>query len=367
MTALLPENLQFGTDRFSIHSFYFIGADSTQVFFTAHNARKVFQAYVVPITGGEAKQINSKLASGGNVVDLWEEPTSKQLVYLADQSKDEVFGLYSVPPQGGDPVTLTEGQDNLRVIDRNQQLAITPDGKMVVFMLYGSSRARIYSVASTGGTPTPISELAQNLRGFRLSPDGTWVVYSWGGLFQIEPNGSEKPYKINDGVTNFAFSPDGKWVYSMIISKGNTMSSLPFPAKPGDKPISLAPEELNIRTSAAGGFAYLASLDSQYVVTLVTDKDRIPALYSAAVDGKTPPVQLNAAPGSTGFAPKASITADSSTVVYINDEEAAKTGDLYAVPIAGGKATRLTTDDSKGVVSLQVFPPGANWTFNAGQ
>jgi hypothetical protein len=37
---------------------------------------------------------------------------------------------------------------------------------------------------------------------------------------------------------------------------------------------------------------------------------------------------------------------------------------LYSIPVAGGEAVRLTSDDSKGLVSIKVFPLGKDWQFN---
>ncbi|MFN8418848.1 MAG: hypothetical protein U0528_06355 [Anaerolineae bacterium] len=67
---LVPENQTIVLNPYEVHSLYTISPDNKYVLFTAKSGRGVFNLFAVPIAGGDAVQINDRLASGGNVVNV---------------------------------------------------------------------------------------------------------------------------------------------------------------------------------------------------------------------------------------------------------------------------------------------------------
>jgi hypothetical protein len=139
-------------------------------------------------------------------------------------------------------------------------------------------------------------------------------------------------------------SGSGDSLYSYSIDSGEAV-----PLTIGNLPLGRA-------------WAALFSPNNAHVVFLQTDENGINQFYTAPADGSSPAIQLNAYPGTVYFGNyQMGVTADSSTVIYINDEEAEDFSDIYSVPITGGEAIRLTPDDSPGVQLFRLYPRASVW------
>lgn len=81
---------------------------------------------------------------------------------------------------------------------------------------------------------------------------------------------------------------------------------------------------------------YQISADSSYVVYLADqDTDEVIELYSVPTDGSTPPIKLNSALTTGGWVGSYKISADSNQVVYRANQDLAYQWELYSVPIDG--------------------------------
>jgi Tol biopolymer transport system component/DNA-binding winged helix-turn-helix (wHTH) protein len=142
-----------------------------------------------------------------------------RIVFSAKE--DDVTDLYSMNPDGSNRVQLTanDGPDNAypsvssdgrhivftsnrtgssqiwrmdsdgrnqkqltfgaKQEDIAQYAALSPDGREVFFIRHGSGPAAIWKVSIEGGTPVPVSRLADaTTEGFlSISPDGKWLAY----------------------------------------------------------------------------------------------------------------------------------------------------------------------------------------------
>jgi len=357
-TALIPDDQSLYFNPYEIQSFYFITADSSSVVFTAQSARGVFNLFAVPIQGGEAVQINERLASGGHVLGV--QVHENRVVYLADQVADGVYGLFATSLAGGTPIQLNAPDSSL--LD-NSRFDISADGSYLIYQSYGTSRSQLFSVPIGGGASTALTDPIDNLGWYMAPETGTIAAAGYGILKAIvTPDGQRLP------VDEFSyacciFSPDGQRMLVMSWAPGDTGNSgslsslysypidsgLAVPMTLGDLPLSR-------------DWGALFSPDGQYVAFIQADPNGINQFYAAPADGSSQAIKLNGYPGSTSFgAYEMGITADSSTFVYINDEEAADFIDLYSVPITGGTAVRLTPDDSIGVQEIQLYPRASVW------
>ncbi len=101
------------------------------VFVADRDTDEMFELYSVRREGGEPVKLNPPLVNGGNVTLFQISPDSQYVVYSADQEKDNVVELFSVPIGGGEslrlnnPLTLGSNVDDY--------FKITPNSLGVVY------------------------------------------------------------------------------------------------------------------------------------------------------------------------------------------------------------------------------------------
>ncbi len=117
-----------------------------------------YELFSVSSAGGESIRLNGPLVNGGDVRRVWVRPDGARVLYLADQDVDEREELFSVAPGAGSPVKL-----NAQLVDGGDVLAdglqFSPDGNSV---LYAADQERdsvfeLFSVPSLGGTPQKLN------------------------------------------------------------------------------------------------------------------------------------------------------------------------------------------------------------------
>ena len=82
---------------------------SRVIYMADQDTNNVFELFSVPIEGGQPIKLNPPLAPDGDVSSLpyiGISPDNSLAIYTADQESDEVFELYSVPIEGGPVVKL---------------------------------------------------------------------------------------------------------------------------------------------------------------------------------------------------------------------------------------------------------------------
>jgi len=373
LVQLNPDELTLKFDRFNLSTYFQITPDSSTVVFTAQNAREVFHLYAVPITGGAAIQLSPRLASGGNVTWFEITPNSGQVVYIADQNIDEQYGLFNVPLGGGDVIELTDK------VHPSLSFYFSPDGNWVIYMVGdGSGRGvSVFSVPINGGSSAMLSRYIQiRDSNVAITPDSSSVLFLGTdptpfGIKVAPIDGS--PPQLRLAVRRnerFVVSPYGVWLAAADNADDGTRTIFVVPVAGGEprivtiNPVTFT-SSLDLNYSSWIQKAVF-SPNSQYLVYFAVNSTGIPHLYSTSLYAETialsSQTQLNAYPGSQRYNDHMlRITADSSLVIYTNDEEAENFVDIYAVPITGGEARRLTPDDSEGVVSFILYPPGTSW------
>lgn len=351
-----------------------VSPDGNFVIYTAANQRRVLNLYSVPISGGNPVQLNARLTSGGEVVGILINPTSTHVVYHADQDVDGVWETFSVPITGGDVVKLFPGSKFSRDF---YQTAFSPDGNGIALLghLPGEGQTNgtpIHYVPITGGGITTLGEGNE----LTFSPDGEYLFYNlrYHGFHQVSIDGQSDLIiaTANVFVSFYLLSPDYQW---LVYTGGEEIFRVRTSAF---SEVGLIGTDIECGSQGVGGgrdfsvtwiCSAAISPDSQYFVYVGNDESGVTQIYSVALDAdiQTMPEaqhKLNKFSGSKRFSGEQMlrITADSSTVIYTNDEEAEGFMDIYSVPIDGSaNSTRITPDDSIGVQDFKLHPHGTDW------
>ena len=160
--------------------------DSSRIIYRGdQQTDQVFELYGVPAAGGAITKLNGTLANGGDVDGggLQFSPDSSRVLYVADQDTDEVLELYSVPAAGGSPLKLN-GSLVLggNVVSGSAKFNVAGNRVLYVADQNLNEVFELFSVASSGGTPTKLSGTLVSggdvsPASSRFSPDGTRAVY----------------------------------------------------------------------------------------------------------------------------------------------------------------------------------------------
>lgn len=320
-------------------------SDSSAVVYIGANARQILQLYAAPVTGATPIVLNGRMVSGGGVKGFLVAPDGKTVVYWADQDVQGAIQLFAVSVTGGKPTQLTSG-----VQCNSQTLLFSPDSTHVLCIL-GPGIGPLTSIPVTGGAATVFAE--PNVAAFQITHNGKTVI-----IDNVDTGGQTIVYSIPIGGGNStklagagAITPDDNYV---VYSPGINAFSLPIT---GGTSVPLMPG-LPERYYIPG---FLISPDSKHVIMLTSSPSRVHDIYSQSVAGGAAPIKLNTAPSSPYFKDfQIQITADSKFVLYTSDQDAAGYSDLFVVPITGGDAIRLDSDESSGVVKYRLFPAGTN-------
>ena len=209
------------------------GPDSSRVLYGAdQNTDEVFEVFSVPPTGGAAVKLNGALVAGGDVSvgSLQFSPSSNRVLYLADQTTDEVTEVFSVPAAGGTAVKLNgpmvAGGDVSSI-----GLQFTPNGSRVIYMADQTVDEvdEVFSVPAAGGAAVKLNgalAAGGDVHFHLVSPDGSRVVYhadqtadDVNEIFSV-PVAGGTPVKLNGPLiiggdvlsTPLQFSPDSSRV-----------------------------------------------------------------------------------------------------------------------------------------------------------
>ncbi|MBS1789286.1 MAG: protein kinase [Acidobacteria bacterium] len=114
-------------------------------------------------------------------------------------------------------------------------LAVSPNGKFVVFSLFSSARVNLWRIDLDGINLKQITT-GETDNWFDLTPDGRWVVFLDRGpgirkLYKVSIDGGS-PVQLNEGRFGVpAVSPDGKWIACLSFAPQSSQRQaviLPF-------------------------------------------------------------------------------------------------------------------------------------------
>jgi len=260
---------------------------------------------------------------------------------------------------------------------------ITSDGEYVVFSadMDTDGETELYSVPMSGGTPTKLNLGPLLGIGFNISPDGAWVVYTHDySIYSVPVAGpSSASIKLSgDDVIYIrwfaSISPDSQWVVYMVEDPGNlgrVTALYSVPITGGTK------TKLN-KDLVAGGMIIFIKLvfspDSQHVVYGASqDTVGMDELYSVPITGPASAgVKLNGALQDGGdLWWEYDISPDGSRVLYRADQETDGVYEIYSVPVAGpasqGVKLNGTLPDDADVLSFRISPDSSTVIYIADQ
>ena len=121
--------------------------------------------FIVPIGGGEAKQITP---TGPSYMHGW-SPDGKYIVFCGDRNGE--FDVYRIPSGGGPEVRLTDAKG----LDDGPEYS--PDGKYIYFNSVRSGLMQVWRMKADGSEQTQITNDDFDNWFPHVSPDGKWIVY----------------------------------------------------------------------------------------------------------------------------------------------------------------------------------------------
>jgi len=363
-----------------------ISADSRRVVYIAdQETDQVFELYSVPIDGSAAPQkLNSSPVQASGVSEFAISADSRRVVYLADRETGGTAKLYSVPLDGSAaPVLLGEAMSTSTTLDLAETFAIAPDNSRVVYLASQDAAEvdELYSVPLDGSAAPQKLNGALTAGGqvteFTLSADSSRVVYRADQettevfeLYSVPLDGSGAPQKLNSALVeegdvsfgNFAISADSSRVVyraDQEIDQVFELYSVPLDG-------SAVPQKLNSALVEEGNVypgGFVISADSSRVVYVADQEtDEVLELYSVPLDGSAAPQKLNGPlpeGGNVSFRSFA-ISANSSQVVYMAEQEMDGMFELYSVPIDGGATPQKLNGPLEANEDIVEFAIGAD-------
>lgn len=184
-----------------------------------------FQIWHLPASGGDVQRITNDLsdyrgvsynADAGSLLavqthvvsGVWVMPSSDLTTrrLAPGQSRRGQF-----PIDAGAATRIASGTGHLN------DVAWTHDGR-VVYVSYGSDGSNVWVWERYASTPRQLTLDARNVHGLAVSPDGRHLVFSSDragtfNLWRVEMSGGE-PFRLTNGEGEVSprFSPDGRWV-----------------------------------------------------------------------------------------------------------------------------------------------------------
>ncbi len=353
-----------------------ISADSQRVVYSVdQETTGQTELYSIPIAGPEGSwtKLNDTLPAGGDVSNLQISPDSTSVIYLADQTTNNILDAWTVPIDGGTPtklrpfITLAGS-----TVYEFSETPISPDGERVAFRANFSDldKYELWSARVDGtGAVTRINgtmNAGGNVTRLLFSPDSSRVVYradqQSDEVFELYsvPSAGGSAVKLNGALTPggdvdaYEISPDSsRVIYRADQQTDEKMELYSVPLAGGGA------TKLNGTMIPNGEiFEALISSDSSRVVYQATqDSAAFADIYSVPLTGGSA-VKLNPAlpPGANPYS--LAIAPDSSNVVYMADQIIFGEVELFSVPLAGGASVRVSDDLTFGgnVTAFKIAP-----------
>ncbi len=334
------------------------------VYHADQHIHEVYELFSVPAAGGSPVRLNLPLPPGGDVISFQVSQDGSRVVYIADQQTDETFELFSAPIDGPASASIKLNPPLVAGGDVDY-FEISADGKRVVYRADQQSDEvnELFSVPIDGPASASIKLNPPLVTGgdvdhFGISPDGSRVVYRADqhindvfDLFSAPITGPanatvqlNSPLVAGRSVDGFRISPDG----SRVVYTSDEVSAGIFELF--SVPIT-GPASSNVRlhrsvTQPRGVDRFQISPDSTRVVYRSNQRtsDAL-ELFSVPITGPdTASVQLSLDLSKNLEVYSFRISPDSSRVVYVADWRADEVYELLSVPINGPASAGVGVD-----------------------
>ena len=262
---------------------------------------------------------------------------------------------------------------------------ISADNSTVVFRADAEIDGvnELYSVPVGGGTVTKLNpdlSGSRDVNSFEITPDSSTVVF----IADVGTVGADEVYSVPIGggtatklskplpsggrIFDFTLSPDGNTVVYIGDQDTDEITELYSVPVGGGTVTKLSPNTLT--TTKEVLFTRLISADSSTVVYLADQNTNgVNELFSVPIDGGTitrlnDPLPTNGDVGLFGI----KLSPDGSRVVYSADQETNNVHEIFSVPIGGGTVTKLnTTLPSGSFIAEFKFTPDSSTVVYRGE
>ena len=213
------------------------------VYHADQDADERFELYSVPIEGGTPTPLCGPMVVGGDVPNYGDfaiTADSARVIFRADRDVDQVYELYSTSITGGPVVRLNPPLVGGDVVVGFDPEGLSPDASRVVFRV---GLDQLWSAPAVGGTPILLnSTIGNNVHSFRVTPDGTQVVFllsqapvfGQGGLFVV-PIAGGPVLGLHDSPTAaapFSIAPDSSQV--LYLDSSQHLHRVPITGGPSE-------------------------------------------------------------------------------------------------------------------------------------
>lgn len=255
--------------------------------------------WTVPLNNSSrAKQITfGNAASDGNF-GLAFTPDGR-IIYTSP--RDGKVDLWVMNANGSEHEQLTKNAG-----DYNGRPNVSPDNRFIIFTSTRSGARQIWRMDIDGGNPKQLTDATPSAESPNLSPDGAWIYYTLNegetaSIWKI-PSGGGEALAVSRNISAWSpsVSPDGKFIAYQFYDRG-----------------AVKPWKVGVLSAETG----------EPIRTFDTFYFRHPSF-------RTP---------------------DSKSLIYINGESG-KTGNLWQLPVDGGKPSQLTSFESGQIYNFAVSP-----------
>ncbi|HXY23109.1 MAG TPA: S9 family peptidase [Candidatus Acidoferrum sp.] len=324
--------------------------DGQQILFTTDIAGRL-NLWKVRASGGWPVQMTQSddVQSGA----IW-SPDGKWIVYQQDQAGNEMYDLYAIPSDGGEPINLTKTPDI-----REQDPHWSPDGNTIAFA-YKPKEGTSYDIALMDWATRKVHKLTNEKQ-----PGYFWSVVAW----------SKDSKTIYASRVNPPFTDAD--VYRINVASGAAENLTAHQGTVRYLASSLSPDgsALLMSCDAKGGYMNVALLDTTTKkVTWVTDTKWEAYSGNFSPDGKSftyvlnedglsdaylverstnKAEKLNLAHGLNGYSGNPTEFSPQGDRLIVSHEASNQPGDFWIYDIAGRRAEQLTFST---IASLRATP-----------
>jgi len=324
--------------------------DGQQILFTSDIAGR-FNLWKVRASGGWPVQMTQSddVQSGA----IW-SPDGKWIVYQQDQAGNEMYDLYAIPSDGGEPINLTKTPDI-----REQDPHWSPDGTTIAFA-YKPKEGTSYDIALMDWATRKVHKLTNEKQ-----PGYFWSVVAW----------SKDSKTIYASRVNPPFTDAD--VYHINVASGAAENLTAHQGTVRYLASSLSPDgsALLMSCDAKGGYMNVALLDTTTKkVTWVTETKWEAYSGNFSPDGKSftyvlnedglsdaylverstnKAEKLNLAHGLNGYSGNPTEFSPQGDRLIVSHEASNQPGDFWIYDIANRRAEQLTFST---IASLRATP-----------
>jgi DNA-binding winged helix-turn-helix (wHTH) protein/Tol biopolymer transport system component len=378
--------------------------DGSRLAYTATDHRYAWNSWVVPVLGGEPKEMLPNAAAltwldpqhvmFSEIPQAGATPTERKTwmgLFTATESRAEKRDIYLPPAgmvhrswvspdrkwvlvskmdiKGWDPCRIVpfDGSTTGELVGpkpaRCTYAGWSPDGTMMYFSADAGDGFHIWRQGFPRGKPEQMTFGATEEEGIAVAPDGRSLVTSAGirestvwvhgarGERQISGEGFATVPGLGMGGEKICsiFSPDGKKLYYLVRKQasGAWISGELWVSDLDSGRSELVLPGISINSN------FSVSLDGKWVMFEVTDANGEPHAWTAPLDRSSPPRQIT---GSIAYSP---VFASEGSIYF-----QALEGDrsfLYSAGLDGGQPKKVSSEPVPRLMGLLAVSPRAEW------